>query len=75
MGVYMYKLSIIDKTSLVLVILGAINWGLIGLFNCNIVGVLLGQPANLFGRIIYIAIGVAGVNMLFFIWKTRRKCK
>lgn len=69
----MYKLSLIDKTSLVLVILGAINWGLIGLFNFNIVGVILGQPANILGRIIYIAIGVCGVNLLFLIWKTGRK--
>ena len=69
----MYKLSLIDKASLVLAILGAINWGLIGLFNFNIVGIVLGQPANIVGRIIYIAMGVAGVNMLFFIWKTSRK--
>ena len=69
----MYKLSLIDKASLVLAILGAINWGLIGLFNLNIVGIVFGQPANIVGRIIYIAMGVAGVNMLFFIWKTSRK--
>jgi len=69
----MYKLCLIDKASLVFVILGAINWGLIGLLNFNIVGTILGQPANVFGRIIYIAIGVAGTDMLLLIWKTRKK--
>lgn len=71
----MYKLKLIDKISLILVIIGSINWGLIGLFNFNLVDALFGQPTNLIGRIIYILVGVAGVNMLMLLFKTRSSFK
>lgn len=57
----MYKLSIIDKISLLLVIIGAINWGLLGLFNFNILNAL--GTFQLVERIIYILVGVAGINI------------
>ncbi|KZL94511.1 DUF378 domain-containing protein [Clostridium magnum] len=68
----MYKFKLIDKVSLILVIIGAINWGLIGLFNFNLVDALFGQPTNLIGRIIYILIGVSGVDMLMLLFKTKK---
>ncbi len=73
----MYKVSLIDKISFILVIIGAINWGgLIGLCNFNLVGVLFGgEPANLVGRLIYILIGVAGINMILFLLKTKGSLK
>ncbi len=37
----MYKLNIFDKISFILVILGAFNWGLIGLLNINLVSLLI----------------------------------
>ncbi|MBC2582856.1 DUF378 domain-containing protein [Clostridium sp. DJ247] len=67
----MYKLSLIDKISMILVIIGALNWGLIGLFNLNLIGLLFGEPANFIGRIIYILVGVAGVNILLFLFKMK----
>jgi Uncharacterized conserved protein len=69
----MYKFKLIDKVSLILVIIGAINWGLIGLFNFNLVDALFGQPTNLIGRIVYILIGVSGVDMLMLLFKTKKK--
>lgn len=68
----MYKFKLIDKVSLILVIIGAINWGLIGLFNFNLVDALFGQPTNLIGRIVYILIGVSGVDMLMLLFKTKK---
>ena len=68
----MYKLSLLDKISFLLVIIGALNWGLIGLFNFNLVGAIFGEPATIISRIIYILVGVAGLNMIMFILKTRR---
>lgn len=68
----MYELKLIDKISLILVIIGAVNWGLIGLFNLNLVSILFGEPANLFGRLIYILVGVAGANMLLILIKTKK---
>ncbi|NFL73763.1 DUF378 domain-containing protein [Clostridium sporogenes] len=71
----MYKVSLIVKISFIVVIIGAINWGLIGLCNFNLVGVLFGEPANLVGRLIYILIGVAGINMILFLVKTKGSLK
>lgn len=68
----MYKLNIIDKISLALVIIGALNWGLIGLLNFNFVAAILGEPANIASRIVYILVGVAGVNMIFLLLKSRK---
>ncbi|NMM65716.1 DUF378 domain-containing protein [Clostridium sp. P21] len=71
----MYKFSLLDKISLVLVILGAVNWGLIGLSNINLIGLFLGEPANLIGRLIYIIVGVAGINILFILFKMKKNIK
>ncbi|KAA8662566.1 DUF378 domain-containing protein [Clostridium sp. WLY-B-L2] len=71
----MYKFSIIDKISLILTIIGAIIWGLIGLFNFNIIQIIFGEPSNLIGRIIDILIGVAGIDMIILLFKTKNSCK
>lgn len=68
----MYKLSMLDKISFLLVIIGAINWGLIGLFNLNVVALIFGEPAPVAGRIVYILIGIAGVNMIVTYLKMRK---
>lgn len=60
-------MKIIDKIALVLVIIGAINWGLIGIFNFNLVDTILGTM-SIISRIIYILVGVSGlwaIKLLF----------
>lgn len=59
----MYKLNILDKISIVLVLIGAINWGIIGILNKNIVAILVSNSYILL-RIIYIAIFVASINLI-----------
>ena len=61
----------IETIAAVLVILGAINWGLVGLFDFDVVEFLLG--AILIDRLIYILIGIAGVFQIVSWVKTRRK--
>ena len=64
----------IDYIVLVLVIIGAINWGLIGFFNLNLVALFFGLDlvAFLFGsmsvlsRIIYAVIGICGLYAISF---------
>ena len=59
---------ILNKVALILVIIGAFNWGLIGLFGLDAVAWLFGGQASLISRIVYTIIGVAGVwciTMLF----------
>ena len=53
-------MKIIDKIAIVLVIIGAINWGLIGIFNFNLVDTIFGAMSIL-SRIIYILVGISGL--------------
>lgn len=53
---------VIDILSLVLVIIGAVNWGLIGFFEWNLVEALFGF--SWFTRIIYALVGLAGLYCL-----------
>lgn len=55
---------------LILVIIGGINWGLIGAFSFNVVGLLGNWPA--LERIIYIVIGVAAIILIFLAIKCCR---
>lgn len=68
----MYKLSLIDKISMVLVIIGAINWGLLGLFNIDLVSIIFGSPVNIVGRMVYILIGVAGIDEIVLAIKSKK---
>lgn len=52
---------IIDKISLVLTIIGALNWGSIGLFQFDIVAWICGGPATMLARIIYTVVALAGI--------------
>lgn len=47
----------------ILVIVGAINWGLVGLLNLNLVNAILGSMAGL-EKIVYILVGLSGILML-----------
>jgi len=60
-------MKIIDTIALILVIIGAINWGLIGLFNFNLVDTIFGAASAL-SRIIYSLVGISGlwsIKLLF----------
>ena len=60
-------MKIIDKIALVLVIVGAIVWGIIGIFNINIVDALFGAN-SIISKIIYILVGISGlwaIKLLF----------
>lgn len=50
----------IDVIALVLVLIGAINWGLVGLFAFDLVAAIFG-PMTVASRIIYTLVGIAGV--------------
>ncbi len=57
----------LQKICLVITIIGAINWGLIGLFDFNLVASLFGST-SMFSRIIYSLVGITGlinIGLLF----------
>lgn len=51
----------LEIIALVLTIIGAITWGIIGLFDVNIVALIFGGAEGLFTKIIYILVGIAGL--------------
>ena len=53
----------LDYTALTLVIIGAVNWGLIGIFKLDLVSLLFGNMSWI-SRIIYILIGLSGLYLL-----------
>ena len=58
----------LDKISLTLTIIGAINWGLIGLFQFDLVAWIFGGQSAIISRIIYTVIALAGlwcISLLF----------
>ena len=59
---------VIDKIALVLAIIGALNWGSIGLFGFDVVAFLCGGQMAMVSRIIYALVGLAGlwcISLLF----------
>ena len=54
-------MEIIQKIALVLTIVGALNWGLIGIFNFNLVSFLFDDMSTVISKIIYIIVGVSGL--------------
>ena len=54
------NMNILHKTALVLVIIGCINWGLVGLFDFNLVEYLFGD-GTLLTRIVYVLVLISGL--------------
>ena len=60
-------MKIIDKIALALIVIGAINWGLIGIFQFDLVATLFGEMSIL-SRIVYSLVGISGlwgIKLLF----------
>lgn len=64
-----------DKTALTLVIIGALNWLLVGLFKYDLVAAIFGGQTNIISRVIYVVVGIAGlwcITLLFKRWNKER---
>lgn len=63
------------KTVLVVAIIGAINWGLVGLFNFNLVDAIFGggyvEETSAGSRVVYTLVGIAGLVGLLLLPRTR----
>ncbi len=62
------KKSILDWVALILVIIGAVNWGLVGAANINLVTIILGTIPILV-KIVYILVGLAGLYTIYLTTK------
>jgi uncharacterized protein len=55
----------VDWIALILVIIGGLNWGLVGLFNYDLVAAIFGAGSSL-SRIVYILVGLAALYMIYY---------
>ena len=61
-------MKIVDRIALILGIIGALNWGIVGLFRFDCVAFLFGGQTGAISRVIYALLGLAGlwcITMLF----------
>lgn len=61
----------LDNTALTLVIIGALNWLLIGLFGFDLVAFVFGGQGALISRIIYTVVGIAGLWSIGILFKNK----
>ena len=63
-------MKVLDYVALILIVIGALNWGLIGLLQFDLVRVLFGDMSIL-SRIVYVLVGVAGNYAVSYIGRIR----
>ena len=66
----MCNVRALDIFALLLVIIGAVNWGLIGFFNFDLVSSLFGTMTA-FTRVIFALVGIAGLYAISFLGRDR----
>lgn len=66
------KLTTLDWVAVVLVVIGGLNWGLVGLFSFDLVKTLFGDMSTL-SRVVYVLVGLAAVYVAVMSPKFTRK--
>ncbi len=66
------NLSGLDWTAFVLMVIGGINWGLVGLFGFDLVATIFGDASTV-SRIVYVLVGLSAVYMLMMAGKLAKK--
>ena len=64
---------IMDRIALLITIIGALNWGSIGLFRFDIVAWLCGGQTSLVSRIIYTVVALAGIWCVSLLFRARER--
>ncbi len=64
---------VVDTIALILVIIGALNWGSIGIFGVDAVGWLFGGQLSVISRIIYTLVALAGIWSISLLFRDDRE--
>ena len=64
---------IMDRIALILTIVGALNWGSIGLFQFDIVAWICGGQSSLLSRVIYTLVALAGIWCISLLFRDREE--
>lgn len=62
-----------DRIALILVIVGALNWLLVGLFSFDLVAAIFGGQQSLLSRIVYSLVGLAGIYSMSLLFRDRSR--
>lgn len=62
---------IMDRIALILVVIGALNWGVIGLFGLDLVAFLCGGQMAVLSRVVYSLVGLAGLWSISLLFRDR----
>jgi hypothetical protein len=62
-------MTTLDRIALVLVIVGALNWGLVGAFQFDLVAAIFGGQGAPIARIVYVLVGLAGLYCITLLFK------
>jgi len=64
------RYNALDWVASTLVIVGAINWGLVGMFQFDLVAALFGGQGAALSRIVYTLVGISGIYSIYSLTKT-----
>lgn len=64
-------MSILDRIALALVVIGGINWGLMGIFRFDLVAWCFGGQAAILARVVYTLVGIAALWCITLIFRDR----
>lgn len=59
----------LDRIALLLLIIGGINWGLIGIFSFDLVAFIFGGQAAILSRVIYVLVGISAIWCISLFFK------
>jgi uncharacterized membrane protein YuzA (DUF378 family) len=65
----MQPFSTLERIALALVIIGAVNWGLVGFFQFDLVAALFGGQSSTLARVVYAVVGLAGLYCLMLLFR------
>lgn len=68
----MKNLSVLDWVALILVLVGGLNWGLVGFFGFDLVAAIFG-PMSLLSRIVYAVVGLATIYSIVLLPRLGKK--
>lgn len=68
----MNKLNTLDWIALILIVIGGLNWGLVGIAGFDLVAAIFGDM-SVIARIVYILVGLSAIYTIFILGKLQRK--
>jgi hypothetical protein len=72
-GTRAHTFNVVDWIAMVLLIVGGINWGLVGLFQFDLVAAIFGGQDALLSRIVYILVGLAALYSIYTAMKVNSR--